>query len=205
MGRPAEVIALKPRFNPLPTARVGPSGTLDWACVYDRNGDGRIDYLVYLNNAMAVLPDPLPPDFPKPELRPDGSLRVSMELFSAIVKNAQMVFRHYADDRFAGSVDGVVVEEYDPERPMFVRGHVAYLAARDERPEEAWAFRRLINERTRTLTRDANQGYRLPTPPAGQTEPASAFVERGTRLLGLFNAALARCPGQTGRVERAAR
>lgn len=203
--RPTEVIALKPRYNPLPTAWVGPAATLDWAYVYDRDGDGRIDYIVYLQNAQAVLPEPVPADFPKPELLPEGRIRGSKELFYAMIQNAQMVFRHYADDFFEGRVDAVVVEEFDPERPMFVRGYVAYLAAREGRAEEAWAFRAAIGERTRALARDPDRGFLLPTPDPGKTEPAAARIEQGTRYLALFNAALARCARGTGPVERGAR
>lgn len=202
IAQPAEVIALKPRFNPLPTARTGPAGTLDWAYVYDRNGDGRIDYLVYLQNAHAVLPEPLPADFPKPEVLPDGRVRGSMELLRAMIDNAQMVFSHYADDRFDGRVNAVVVPEFDAERPTFVHGYVAYLAASEGRAEEAWAFRASIRERTRTLARDPDKSYLLPTLESGKTEPAAARLERGTRLLGLFNAVLARCPADAGTLER---
>ena len=202
IARPAGAIALKPRFNPLPTARVGPAGTMDWAYLYDRNGDGRIDYLVYLQNAYAVLPEPLPANFPKPEMRPDGSVRGSMDLLHAMIYNAHMVFSHYADDRFDGRVDAVVVPEFDAERPPFVRGYVAYRAAGEGHAEEAWTFRTSIGERIRTLARDADEGYLLPTPEPGKTEPAGRRLERGTQLLGLFNAALARCPPGAGAVER---
>jgi hypothetical protein len=203
--RPAETIALEPRFNPLPTARLGRAGTLDWAYVYDRDGDGRIDYLAYLQNALPVLPEPLPPDFPKPEVLPDGRVRGSMQLVRAMIGNAQMVFSHYADERFTGRVDAVVVPEFDDARPMFVRGYVAYLAPLEGRAEEAWAFRTSIRERTRTLPRDPDKGYGLPTLEAGATEPAAARLANGTRLLGLFNAALARCPTSAGAVERGVR
>jgi hypothetical protein len=203
--QPTAVIALKPRYNPLPTARVGPSGTLDWAYVYDRNGDGRIDYLVYLQNAHAALPDPVPAGFPKPEPQPDGSLRVSKDLLYAMIERAQMVFRHYADDGFDGRVDAAVVEEFDAERPMFVRGYVAYRAARAGRAEAAWAFRASIGEPTRTLAPDPERGYLLPTPEPGRTEPAADRLAQGTRMLGLFNGALARCRPDVGTVERGTR
>lgn len=205
IAKPAEVIALAPRFDPLPTARTGPAGTLDWAYVYDRDGDGRIDYLVHLENAFAVLPSPLPPDFPTAEVLPGGRVRGSMQLLRAMADTAQLVFSHYADDRFAGRVDAVVVREFDPRRPMFVGGYVAYRAAREDHAEEAWAFHASIGERTRTLAPDAAGGYRLPTAEPGATEPAAARLEHGTGLLRLFNAALARCPAGVGTVERGPR
>jgi len=61
----SEAIALVPARPTLPpTARPGPKGTLDWGYVWDRNGDGRVDYIVYLDNATFVLPDSVPSDFP---------------------------------------------------------------------------------------------------------------------------------------------
>jgi hypothetical protein len=47
-----------------PTALPGPNGTLDWGYLWDRNGDGRADYLAYLDGALFVLPDTVPADFP---------------------------------------------------------------------------------------------------------------------------------------------
>lgn len=191
---PSDTISLRTRFNPLPTALVTSAATLDWTYVYDRNRDGRVDYLVYLQNAHAVLPEPVPADFPRPQVLADGRLRLSKELAYAMIDHAQMVFRHYADDDFDGSVDGVVVEEFDPERPMFVRGYVAYLRERGSTPERAWAFRRGITESTRAIAGGPGAEVQLPTVEAGVTEPASARLAHGTRVLGLINDGLARCP-----------
>jgi hypothetical protein len=47
-----------------PTARPEPKGTLDWGFVWDRNGDGRADYMAYLDGALFLLPDTVPADFP---------------------------------------------------------------------------------------------------------------------------------------------
>ncbi len=200
IAAPADVIASRPRFNPLPTGLTGRAGTLDWGWLYDRNGDGRVDYLLQLQNAHPVLPEPLPADFPTVEVLPDGRVRLTRELACAMIDHAQMVFRHYADDAFAGAVDAVVVEEFDAQWPMFVSGFVAYLAAREGREESAWAFRSAIAERRRDLARDPQRGIMLPTPLPGRPEPAAARLAQGSRLLRLINDALARCPASAGAV-----
>ena len=205
ISAPPEVITLRPRYSPLPTARTGPHGTLDWAYVYDRNGDGRVDYLAYLQNAHAVLPDPVPADFPKVEVLADGRVRLSKELAYAMVEHAQMVFRHYADDRFVGSISAAVVEEVDAERPVFVGGYVAYLAPGPAgEPERAWAFRNAIEEHRRELKRDPQAGFLLPTSIPGKTEAAAKVIASATRMLGLINASLGRCGPGAGTLERAA-
>ena len=202
---PPDVITLRPRYAPLPTARTGPQGTLDWAYVYDRNGDGRVDYLVHLQNAHAVLPDTVPADFPRVEVLTDGRVRLSKELAYAMIDHAQMVFHHYADDRFVGSVSAAVVEEVDAERPVFVGGYVAYLApGPGGEPEQAWAFRNGIAEHRRELKRDPEAGFLLPTSIPGKTEAASKVLESATKMLGLINAALGRCGPGAGTLERAA-
>lgn len=43
-----------PRWTPIPTAKPVPGATLDRAWVWDRNVDGRVDYVAYLLNAQAV-------------------------------------------------------------------------------------------------------------------------------------------------------
>lgn len=202
---PADVISLRPRFAPLPTALVTPASTLDWMYLYDRNGDGRVDYLVYLQNAHAVLPDPVPTDFPTPQLLVDGRIRVSKELAYAMIDHAQLVFRHYADDNFDGIVDAVVVEEFDKERPMFVSGYVAYSVARGDTAPRAWAFRNDISKGTRELTAGAGQVILLPTAEPGVLEPASARLAQGSRLLDLINRTLEGCSGAVRPVPAAPR
>jgi hypothetical protein len=47
-----------------PSARPGFNSTLDWAYLWDRNADGRVDYVAYLDGAVPVLPDSTPADYP---------------------------------------------------------------------------------------------------------------------------------------------
>jgi hypothetical protein len=194
LGEPKQAISLHVRYAPLPTALPSASGTLDWGYLYDRNGDGRVDYLVYLQNAHPVLPDPLPPDFPRVEAGAEGRIRVSAPLLHAMIDLGEMVFRHYADDNFDGRVDGAVLEEFDAERPMFVRDWLAYLASEPGGAvDRAWAFRRDLADTVRVLERDPG-GYQVPAVSPGESAvPVAAVLDRASERLGVINAVLSQC------------
>lgn len=197
ISRVSDVLVTSPRWSPMPTAKPRASGTLDWAWIWDRNGDGRADYVAYLQNAHAVLPDPVPDTFPVPTRNADGSYSATTPLLYAMIEHTAMVFRHYADDDFDGRVDVAVVEEFDPIRPMFVRGWVVARASRrDGIVDEAWAFRRDITDTTRVLLREADGSYRLPSISAADgsgSESALARLAHGTAVLSTVNTVNARC------------
>lgn len=192
-----DAIATSPRWSPMPTARPGPNGSLDWAWIWDRNGDGLVDYVAYLQNAHAVLPDPLPDSFPTPTRNADGSFSVTAPLLYAVIDHAAMVFRHYADDDFDGRVDVAVTEEFDSARPMFVRGWVVSRASKlDGVVDEAWAFRHAITDTTRILPREADGSYRIPAISAADgsgSERASDRLAHGTAILTAINRVNAQC------------
>lgn len=194
-AKPERLLTTTPRFDPVPTAYVGKDATLEWAWVWDRNGDGRADYLAYLQNAHAVLPDPLPDSFPTVERNADGSFRVTKAVLEAMIDQARMVFRHYADEDADGRADAVVVEEFDAARPMFVRDWVvARSSTRDGHADGAWAFRRSILDTLRVL--EPQEGaLRLPAigPEGLTTEPADARLAHATRVFTAVNALVARC------------
>jgi hypothetical protein len=200
---PSEVVTLRPRYNPLPTARFSKSATLDWGYVHDRDADGRVDYVAYLQNAHAVLPDPLPEGFPTARPGPDGTVKnVSKELLYAVVDSAQMVFRHYADDDRDGKFDAMVIEEFDPDRPMFVKDWVVYRPSKPGGPiDEAWAFRGDIRARRRAVERGP-EGYLLPAEATGERRaPVEGQLAAASRWLQVVNHALERCRARNPSLE----
>lgn len=199
---PAEVLTLRPRYDPLPTARFSRKATLDWGYVFDRDGDGRVDYVAYLQNAHAVEPDPLPEGFPTARPGPDGKVKVSRELLHAVIDSAQMVFRHWADDDRDGKVDALVSEEFDPDRPMFVKDWVVFRPSRPGGPvDEAWAFRGDIREKRRVIERSPDAFL---VPSVDPSEKGTRVEERlgaASNWLAVVNGAVERCrarnPGLT--------
>jgi len=189
-----EAISLHVRYDPLPTALPRSSGSYDWGYLYDRNGDGRVDYLVSLQNAHPVLPDSIPADFPVPVAGADGHYRIAGPLLFKMIELGQMVFRHYADDNFDGRVDGVVMEEFDSLRPMFVRDWLLFRRSQpDGAVDQGWAFRHAPRDTTRVLDRGAGE-YRVASPGRGEpSTPVGAVLDRATERLAVINAVLGHC------------
>ncbi len=194
LGDPKEALSLHVRYDPLPTALPRRSGTYDWGYLYDRNGDGRVDYLVYLQNAHPVLPDSVPADFPMPTAGAEGRLRVSGALLFKMIELGQMVFRHYADDDFDGRVDGVVMEEFDTVRPMFVRDWLLFRRSAPDGPvDQGWAFRHAPLDTTRVLVPEGG-GFQVASIAPGEPPLAAATVfDRATERLALINQVLGQC------------
>lgn len=72
----------------------------DWAYVWDRNRDGRIDYVAYL-----IGPNPVKPENTAYNPPPAGKPFESKEQYMAVIKNLRQVFWHIADEDFDGEPD----------------------------------------------------------------------------------------------------
>ena len=138
-----------PRSRPgrrwLYTMRGGPntpSGTMDWAYVFDRNRDGKVDYLAYLDGPNPVVPNPRPASFDR--LARPGTIRFGggvwhVELESAseeerafVHRHTHQVFWHMADDDFDGSPDAYAVPTRDL-RTGWVDGYMLARSSRFDR------------------------------------------------------------------------
>jgi hypothetical protein len=99
-----------------PQAMPPKDGTMDWGYIFDRNGDGKIDYLAYLFGPYPVEGKDFPADFPKANGRVDRwSASLDSQRLEVTLKSIRMVFQHAADDNFDGKVDALVVGALDPE------------------------------------------------------------------------------------------
>jgi len=95
----------------------------EWGYVFDRNKDGKIDYVAYLVAAIPVKPpQTFPSDFPKGEELKDHFLALinrykeNPMYFHMFWICLRLVFAHMADDDLDGNIDGVVIEAMDSER-----------------------------------------------------------------------------------------
>ncbi len=77
-------------------------GTRDWGYIFDRNYDGRVDYLVFLDGVNAVVPDDWEGELPNLTQRFTGR-----ELREIVLPNSRPVFWHMGDDNFDGEHDAV--------------------------------------------------------------------------------------------------
>lgn len=114
-----------------------PGATRDWAYVWDRNGDGRIDYLAYyLGTEMVVTNGPLPKGFPA-----GTNVRLNGTQLEYVIRHMRMTFYHAADDNYDGRVDAVVFPNRDASTPLWVKGFFVLRSTHfDGRVDREWAF-----------------------------------------------------------------
>ena len=106
-----------------------------WGYVFDRNNDGKVDYMALVEGAAPYKDKDFPEDYP---LRKKPATQEQMERF---VNDCKLVFNHYADDNFDGKVDAFVHIDLDPKRDWVERQIVARCTAFDEKFNDVWAFR----------------------------------------------------------------
>ena len=126
-----------------PITNIKQVDNLDWGYIYDRNGDGWVDYFTYLDNALPVKTKEIAHLIPSnPGLKHGESMPInSQEELMLIIKHSQLVFTHNADDNYDGKTDGVVAATWDSENPMWIYGN-ALLRSRSytQKVDEGWKF-----------------------------------------------------------------
>lgn len=127
-----------------PMVRATAGNLVDWAYVFDRNRDGRADYLCYLIGPLPVEPDSLPADFPK------GAAPLAGAQLDYMLDHQRYVFTHAADENFDGAIDALVVPVLDPDRP-WVKEFAVVLAPGGGTPDSAWTFRASLSDSTGAL------------------------------------------------------
>ncbi|SDP81894.1 hypothetical protein [Desulforhopalus singaporensis] len=80
-----------------------PGATLNWGYVFDRNHDGKVDYLSFLDGGNVVVPDGWQGDLP------NLNKAITAEELKFIMANMRLVFWHMVDDNFDGFPDRVIV------------------------------------------------------------------------------------------------
>lgn len=83
------------------------TATMNWAYVFDRNGDGRVDYLAFLESPMPVWPEGEKGE--KPRILGN----ILGKDYKMAFRNVKMVFWHLADQNFDGRADAVMVPMRD--------------------------------------------------------------------------------------------
>jgi len=155
--KPEEALFLSPRYvvakdmkavqaGTQPLVRATAGEVVDWAYVYDRNGDGRVDYLCYLAGPMPVESDSFPVDFPTES----GAL--TTQQLDYMLDHDRYIFSHVADEDFDGTVDAIVFYVRDPAR-LWVKEFAAVLAPGGGDPDSSWTFRESIITPTGALSK----------------------------------------------------
>jgi hypothetical protein len=116
-----------------------------WGYIFDRNNDGRIDYLALVDGAAAVEPPKFPPTFP---LRKKQMSAKQQEYF---INNCAIIFSHWADENYDGRIDAGVVPDLDSLRD-WVQRRIAFRSTKGNGTiDVAWGFLRSTNEAHRKV------------------------------------------------------
>ena len=116
--------------------------TLSWGFLYDRNGDGWVDYFVFLDGAQPVKTDEIAGVIPKkPGAKRGEPIKIGIDELMLSIKHSRLVFTHHADDNFDGKSDAVVAALWDPENPLWIYGNgVLRSRALTQEVDENWRF-----------------------------------------------------------------
>ena len=109
LERPWSTITLRGVFVPTGESHPTDEGTMDWAYVFDRNGDGKIDLFSYLVGPLWMIPS-ADGDHDQLPVVKDGVL---IDFFEENRDKLRNGYWHVADDNFDGTPDVIVARTID--------------------------------------------------------------------------------------------
>jgi len=157
-----------------------------WGYIFDRNGDGKIDYLALVGGAAAVEDSTIADDFPG-----FGS-PMNRKQFEQYIGHCQILFNHWADDNFDGTIDAVVHYDMDPIRNWMKRRLVIRSTGFDGKFEEVWAFRGKITS-TREITPFTETEVPFYELGSNQSTFTKKMMDQSSGILQLINRAIVLC------------
>ena len=169
------------------THRPPPSATMDYAYVYDRNGDGFVDYFTYLDGPNPILPDPRPRHVPQ-LTRP-----ISKHELLFTMRNTQMLFWHAADDNFDGKADGYAVGTRN-DVSGWIDGHIVVQSTRFDGHFDRCHYEPTAQGAPTSACRAMERGYFVP----GRSITGLRAVPPGFDWIPLITKAIRKC-GLTSR------
>ena len=160
--------------------------TATWGYIFDRNNDGKIDYMALVGGAAAFKEEKLSENFPVRGKQP------TMKQLEYFIGHCKLIFNHWADDNYDGKIDGVVHIDMDPMRDWVERMIVARNSKFDGIPDDAWAFRdNILTEHEKII--HANSGVLYYPPGDKQSYITSTMLFEKTAYMELFNRAVSQC------------
>lgn len=184
LQRPWETMTFRGKF--VPTGQTSPidQGTADWAYVFDRNGDGRIDFLAYRVGPLWILPDGMD----ERDL-PSVKKGVMIDFLEANRDKLGQGFWFLADENFDGFADGLIARIVD-KKSGWADGWLVTTDTDFDRRYETCTWMENNIDNTAKKCRKTKGGYEV----RGHTVAGLNVVPApGGFPLESFNAALAGC------------
>ena len=117
-----------------------------WGYIYDRNEDGKIDYLALLSGAAAFKGADFPENYPR---RKEYFTREQLEYF---VGHCRLIFNHWADDNYDGILDAVIHIDMDSTRDWVDRRLIARSKMFNRMFDDVWGFYETTSEEPQQIS-----------------------------------------------------
>jgi hypothetical protein len=157
-----------------------------WGYPFDRNRDGKIDYLALVGGAAPFEDGDFPVNYP---VQNEAMMMHHVQLY---IEKCRIVFNHWADDNYDGKLDGVIQADMDPARAWVYRYIYASSTARDGKFDSVWAFRTDTSSFNDTVTvTDGGVEYHPVGLPAGVL--GAKDLDEKTAIMTLMNEAIESC------------
>jgi hypothetical protein len=116
-----------------------------WGYIFDRNQDGKIDFLSLLGGAAPYERGDMPEDYP---IR---GVQQNMDQLEFMVSHCQLVFNYWADDNYDGKLDGLIHVDMDPMRDWVQDQIVVRSTKFNNKFDDVWAFQYTMDNRADTV------------------------------------------------------
>jgi hypothetical protein len=178
-----------------------PKKSQDWGFVYDRNGDGWVDYIAFLLGRMPVGTPEILAQVPKrPWPKAPGQFQVPRQEAELMQRSERLVFSHFADDDFDGKADAVVGALQDPDRWSWYHRRAALRGKNHTQVVgEDWTFIEDITRREGPVPR-APDGHLVPVEGLGKS--MDDVLQRMSLLFELVNSGIRDCRVPKGALPR---
>ncbi|MBI5021512.1 MAG: hypothetical protein HZB59_08760 [Ignavibacteriales bacterium] len=157
-----------------------------WGYVFDRNKDGKIDYLALVDGAAPFLDNRVPESYPA---RGQKLNRNDLELY---INKCKIIFNHWADDNYDDKIDAVVHVDIDPLRDWVRRKIFARCTKFNNRFNDVFAFKNKISGEHEKIDYTS---VKVPYRPLGSISGwiTKDVLQRQTDILYMINRAVKEC------------
>jgi len=160
-----------------------------WGYIYDRNKDGKVDYMSLVDGAAPFLDDRVPESYP---VRGQKLNKLDLEMY---VNKCKIIFNHWSDDNYDENIDGVVHVDVDPLRDWVKRKIFARCTKFNNIFDDVWSFKKKISSEREKID---FTGIKIPYRPFGKISDfiTKQNLQYQTNVLSLINRGIKMCEAE---------
>jgi len=158
-----------------------------WGYVFDRNNDGKIDYMVLVGGAAAFKGVDFPEEYPK-----RGDV-MSHDQIEYLVGHCKIIFNQWADDNYDDSIDAVIHVSMDPDREWVDHRLLVRSKSFNGTFDDVRAFWTNLDEQQVAVEHTPTGVSILPVGKATEEEITPKTLQEKTGIMQLINQAMKAC------------